>query len=431
MPPLARYQPNDAQITVAALDYLHNTAPGLGLRHAIAALPHPGNPTVAQIAALRREFPLEPTHAALTLAKLQPKARAKFPHLPYLWATPEALEQATHTYVARHKAARFALGRPTRIFDLCAGIGGDALALAHIAPVTAVDLSPVRTTCLCFNALDAPPPHPLEIQTRDIHDFLAELPPDTSVHIDPARRAAGKRSPHYADLIPGPDFLERLLTRARAVMVKLSPAVDFDSLPPAHIEIISHDRTVVQALLLVGFDLPPAQRTATILTGDGPGWSLTASPRPAVVPPMPAEVFAPTPETPVHLYEVDGAITRAGLAQHLAEAHHLLPLTIDGGYLLSAPGATPLFLPPLTPFRVHTIVPISRVSTTLRHLPPNVPRGPVEVKARGHLPGIDTDPLQCTWSKTCPYAYTALLFRMVRETYAAIASRSLYLPDTR
>jgi len=57
------------------------------------------------------------------------------------------------------------------------------------------------------------------------------------------------------------------------------------------------------------------------------------------VAPLPAEAFAPVAERAVYLYEVDGAVTRAGLAQVFAAARGLLPLTADGGYLLAAPGA--------------------------------------------------------------------------------------------
>src|SRR5437773_2735446 len=91
-------------------------------------------------------------HATFILGPRLPtkaaRAHCKFPELPYVWATPEAREQATHALLAAHKARQFAQMNPARIFDLCCGIGGDALALAEVAPVTAIDLSPVRTTCL-------------------------------------------------------------------------------------------------------------------------------------------------------------------------------------------------------------------------------------------------------------------------------------------
>ena len=452
MPPPAAYIPDDAQITLAALEYLR-TPDGTRLRQAIADLPSAGTaPTVAQIAALRRRHPAAPIHAALTLAKLQPKAagpKGKFPGLPYVWATPEALEQATHARVAKHKATRFAQHGAKHIYDLCAGIGGDALALAQRAPVTAVELSPVRALCLRFNAQDRPPAFPLEVRTENLENLIDSLPPDTWIHIDPSRRSAGRRSPRFADLIPGPDVLERIFTFARAGWaegaravgargarvrcgaaqgvragargaVKLSPAVDFASLPPGHLELISHEGTVVQALLWLGTDQTPDHRTATILSAENPAWSLTAAPRPTVVNPIPPEAYAPA-QRPVYLYELDGALTRAALAQDFAEPRHLLPLTIDGGYLLSPPGSQLLVESPLTPFRVHAIVPFGQVQAALARCA-GTP-GVVEVKARGRLPGIDTDELQRLWTKARPMTRTVLLFGHKGTVWAAIAQR--------
>ncbi len=437
MPPLA-YQPDDAQITVSALEYLR-TAEGMGLRQAIAELPRAGvAPTVAQIAGLRKRFPAAPTHAALALAKLQPKAagpQGKFPEMAYVWATPEALEQATHAQVARYKAARFAHFGARQVFDLCAGIGGDALALAHHAPVTAVELSPVRAACLRFNALERSLPFPIAVRNEDLTQIIDTLPPDAWVHIDPARRSAGKRSARYADLIPGPEVLQRLFARVRGGAIKLSPAVEFDTLPPSppappsHLELISHNGAVVQALLWIGTGLPPNQRTATVLARGRADWSLTAPPRP-VAPGSIGEGITQA-DAPRHLYELDGAVTRAGLAQVVADTYALTPLTVDGGYLLANAPASPVpatDAPPdsithvLTPFRVLAIVPFARVAAALRQLPP-LPPGPVEVKMRGHLPGIDADQLQYTWTKACTKVCTVLLFRHHEETRAIIAIR--------
>ena len=426
MPANAAYVPDDAQITLAALEYLR-TAEGLRLRQAIAELPRGGTqPTVAQIAGLRKHFPAGPTHAALALARLQPKAagvQGKFPEMEYVWATPEALEQATHAQVARHKAARFAQWGARHIYDLCAGIGGDALAFAEFAPVTAIEVSPVRAACLRFNAEDRRPPFPLTVHTADIRSFIDTLPADGWIHIDPARRSAGKRSVRYEDLIPGPEVLQRLFAHVRrgGGAIKLSPAVDFDSLPTGHVELISHDGSVVQALLWIDTDQAPGQRTATVLASGQPPWSLTAIPRPVAVASLPVEAYAPLAERPIYLYEVDGAVTRAGLAQVFAEPRQLQPLTVDGGYLLSTPGAALLKEAALTAFHVQVIVPFARVTAALAKCA--AAPGVIEVKTRGRLPGIDTDQLQHEWTKAHPVACTVLLFRHERETWAALARR--------
>ncbi|HVT80989.1 MAG TPA: hypothetical protein VHM90_10050, partial [Phycisphaerae bacterium] len=49
--------------------------------------------------------------------------------------------------------------------------------------------------------------------------------------------------------------------------------------------------------------------------------------------------------------------------------------------------------------------------------------GPVEVKTRGGLPGIDTDRLQRVWSKAAPCGRTVLLFSYGGDVAAVIARR--------
>jgi hypothetical protein len=439
--PNAIYQPDDSQITLAGLEFLR-TPDGGRLRQAVATLPSGGAaPTVAQIALLRKEFPAEPVHTALALGRLQAKAagpHGKFPHLGYVWATPEALEQATHLTVGRYKAERFAALGATHLFDLCAGIGGDTLAFLERFPVTAVEMSPVRAACLRFNAQESVPPlqHSLEVRQEDVGAHAAQWPADAWVHIDPARRSAGKRSTRYEDLIPGPGVLEQLFAGNRRGAVKLSPAVDFASLPPisgsdsgkntGHVELISHLGTVVQALWWLGTPQSPQARTATVLGSSGERWSLTAPPRPA----EPADVQA-GPIAGARLYELDGAITRAGLAQVLAESLGLTPLTVDGGYLLGKRDLPP---PSQTPWRgalhaaiaafdVQTIVPMGRIPEALAQLPASPP-GAVEVKSRGHLPGLDCDDLQRKWSRLHGRLCTVLLFRQRGETLAAVGFRA-------
>ncbi|HVX85657.1 MAG TPA: hypothetical protein VH253_12820, partial [Phycisphaerae bacterium] len=275
--PSTSYTPDDSRLTPASLEFLA-TPEGITLRTRILSLlaDRPRRQlSVADIAALRKSTTPDHLHAALTLCQLQPKAAQKFPSLHaaagFIFATPEALEQATDELLATHKAARFApaLSPNTPIIDLCSGIGGDSLPLANIAPTTAIDLSEPRTTCLRLNAQSLPPTHPLTIQTNDITTHSPFTIHHSLFHIDPARRHAGRRSHQYADLLPGPAFLATLISHHPGGAIKLSPAVDFESLPPGHIELLSHSGAVLQAVLYTGAlaqQFPPDTRTATILS---------------------------------------------------------------------------------------------------------------------------------------------------------------------
>ncbi len=373
MPPTPPYSPADVSLTLPALDFLHSRAGQSLLSQLATSLQSHPTLTVADIATLRKSHPPDIVHAALTLAQLQKKARLKFPDLPFTWAVPEALEQATDARVAAHKANRFANAGATKILDLCAGIGGDTVALAKIAPTTAYDLSPIRTTCLRYNLdslhLSA------EIRTEDIRTLLA-FPqienqkskienPQAFFHIDPARRSAGKRSPAFEDLIPGPDLLLPLMARFPAGALKLSPAVDFDSLPPGHLEIISHNRTVVQAVLWTGKlaePFPAGSRTATIIEDNAPSFSHTAPPESPTL----------TPTVASYLFEADPALTRAAIATPLAKSLDLHALTIDAGYLTGDTPPPPRRTRPLPRNPHHPLLP----GTRHRRAQPSLPHRP-------------------------------------------------------
>ncbi|HVS72010.1 MAG TPA: hypothetical protein VHQ47_12215, partial [Phycisphaerae bacterium] len=364
MPPPTPYSPDDSHLSPASLNFLA-TPEGITLRTRILALlagrPH-RKLTVADIAALRKSTSPDHLHAALTLCQLQPKAAQKFPSLHdaagFVFATPEALEQATDELLAAHKATRFApaLLPDTHIIDYCSGIGGDSLPLANIAPLTAIDLSPARTTCLRLNAQSLPPKHPLTIQSTDITTHSLSTIHHSLFHIDPARRHAGRRSHQYADLLPAPDFLATLISHHPGGAIKLSPAVDFDSLPgargeiPSHLELLSHNGAVLQAVLYTGSlaaQFPPNTRTATLLSPTAPPFSFTHQ---AQV----SQSLTPLPQPGDYLYELDGALTRAQLAAPFANIHNLTPLTPDAGYL-SSPRL--LHHPALTPFQVTALLP--------------------------------------------------------------------------
>jgi hypothetical protein len=255
--------------------------------------------------------------------------------------------------------------------------------------------------------------------------------------MDPSRRwneggtdkGSARRSARYEDLIPGPPVIQRLSTRVAGLALKLSPAVDFTSLPPGHLELISHHGSVVQAVLWMGKLTEESnhdKRTATVLSDDASAWSFTGRPGDVMINPVPEiEHFLKSSPSPprVHFYELDGAVTRAGLAHAYADQKGLVPLTADGGYLLGAENLPPLAEAPLTAFEVHAIVPFSveRVIHALTEQPEKP--GTVEVKCRGNLPGVETDALQRNWSKKVPAAYTVLLFRYQNDTVAAIATR--------
>ena len=89
----------------------------------------------------------EKAAAATTQAHLRQRGTAKFGDAArQMFFTPDALEQATRSRVADHRAARLAAAVPGgSVVDLGCGIGGDLLAFARAGLLAAgIDQDPVR-----------------------------------------------------------------------------------------------------------------------------------------------------------------------------------------------------------------------------------------------------------------------------------------------
>ena len=144
--------------------------------------------------------------AAVRLALARRKAAGKFERGDRMWVEPVGVEQATAEPVARHKALRFQ-SCPI-VVDLCAGIGGDAIALAGNSRVVAVDLDPGMCRRLRWNAeVYEVADSVLAVQAR-AESFA--IPAGARVHIDPDRRALGdRRARALEDYAPGPAVLGR------------------------------------------------------------------------------------------------------------------------------------------------------------------------------------------------------------------------------
>ncbi len=188
-----------------------------------------GRPELTVATALRREG-LDPERAALTLdaASTRRRARATFPDAEQLLLTREALEQASDPLVSAWRAARIAqvLAPGGVVLDLCAGAGGDTLALAAAGlSVRAVERDPLRAALLAHNArtrnLD------VEVVLADLDDV--EVPRGAIVHVDPSRRRDGRRVRRLRDHEPEvPRVLARVRPAAAGIALTLSPAVDLD-----------------------------------------------------------------------------------------------------------------------------------------------------------------------------------------------------------
>lgn len=210
---------------------------------------------------------LDPSRAAAVaeVAHARLRARDRWPDADALLFTRTALEQASDPDVSAWRARRYA--GAVAITDLCAGIGGDALALAAAggATVAAIDVDPSRLLLLRHNA---------QVRGCDLRPVLADATrPITGrgpVHADPSRRRGERRARHLGEYGPPVDrLLDAIGSRPAGVVVSPGVALDDPVLPPGEIEFVQVGTQLVEAVVWTGDLAAGSGRSATLLpSGD-------------------------------------------------------------------------------------------------------------------------------------------------------------------
>jgi len=301
------------RFTIQDVAYLRSTAG----TEALAALANrPLADRLADVAAAR-QVAGDRFAAALETAVLRRKATAKLAD-PTTWLFCDAaLQQATATAVAQHRATRLH-GRD--VHDVTCGIGADLVELAAVANrCVGSDVDPVRLAMAAHNCPDVP-----LVQADARHPVTR----NTVVLADPARRDdTGRRRWHPTDLTPPlPDLVEAY--KGRDLVVKCAPGLDFAAVPWAdEIELVSLDGTVREACLWTGsLATQGSHRRATVLRHDRSQWTITdADPDDCPIRPPGAWLIDP-----------DGAVVRAGLVRQYATRHDLGQLDPRIAYLTGA-----------------------------------------------------------------------------------------------
>jgi SAM-dependent methyltransferase len=240
--------------------------------------------------------------AALGQVELRRHAAAKLgDDAARMYFTREGLEQATRAPVARHRAARVALGGPS-VVDLTCGIGGDLVAFARAGLTTAgIDLDPLRVEIARANLAALGLGGAVEVGDATTLDVA----PFATAYADPARRGARGRTFDAHDWTPPWTFVESLLTGHACV--KVAPGIPHSLVPRrAEAEWVS-DQGEVKEAVLWSPALASADRRATVI-GRGGLATLTEEDDPG----------ADVGTVAAFLYEPDGAVIRAGLVTAVA-----------------------------------------------------------------------------------------------------------------
>lgn len=354
---------------------------------------------------LRKTLSANRARLALLQVSLRRKARAKFTRADELFFERTALEQSTDEWIARHKAARFGSGR---VADLCCGIGGDAMQLAAERDLVGVELDPTKALFAEAN-LRAVGVARLEIRQEDA--TTSDLSEFAAWHLDPDRRAHGRRVTALADLLPALEVIEALVAQNPHAALKLAPATD----PPPRweremeLEWISRDGECRQLVAWSG-DLArePGRRVATSLAADGSSsCSLVGQPhQPVSVAPLGA-----------FLYEPDPAVLAARLTGEIAARHGLSAVAAGSVYLTSDRHCSD---PLLSAFEVGEALPMDRkrLKSALRARG----IGRLEIKKRG----VDIDPeaLRRELDPRGENAATLIVTRVAGRATAILARRA-------
>ncbi len=306
--------------------------------------------------------------AALRIVEGRRRGASKFPDAHRMWLDPIGAEQATAEVVARHKSIRFA--QASVVVDLCAGVGGDTLAIAaRGARVLAVDRDHGMNRRLQWNA-----------QVHDVSERVLPIrstaeafvrPAGAWVHLDPDRRAGGtKRAKGLAAYVPGLEFLHSLIKNAPGGALKLGPASDFEAhfgSSDLEIELISLDGECKEATVWFGA-AAGCRRRATRLP-EGATWTDRDAP---------GERYALIDSRRGWIFDPDPALIRSGLLDGFASSHGLARFAAGVDYLC---GSECLNSPFLAAFAVEAVLPLDlkrlRRELTARRI------GTLEIKTRG------------------------------------------------
>ncbi len=201
---------------------------------------------------------LDPWQKAMLAQQIELRARARrrFPN-PHQWLwTERSLAQASDWSSAAYKASLFP--PQCSVLDACCGAGVDAIALAALAQVQAVDRDPLMCWLTASNARWQG--RALQVENASMSPVAAQRYAEQAayLHIDPDRRSGERRLRDADQFSPPLDEVLGYMTYFRGGIVKIAPATQFPIDPVNRLDVpltrvwLGNHRECRQQLLLFG-----------------------------------------------------------------------------------------------------------------------------------------------------------------------------------
>ena len=396
----------------------------------LVSLEHDRRTELQQLGELRKSLSPERARLVVEQVDLRRRAVAKFgAAAARMFFTKTQLEQATDGGIAAYKVVRFrGAGGGRLIHDYCCGVGGDLMALAARGPAIGWELSPIvrlfaeKNLAAAAEFGDFPVSNSVASNGIVREADVTELTPGAHEmwHVDPDRRADGRRSTTLEHHSPGPEVIDRWRAVAPAGAVKLSPASE----PPeawqreGELEWITSQRECRQLVVWFGaLATSPGQRRATSL-------HVAHAADPSAVGSIKAASFCGAADEPCaaadeprrFLYDPDPSLIAAHLVGAIANHYELKSLGAGGTYLTGDRDVDDLLL---AKFEIVESLPLRAALVAAALAKRGV--GRVEVKKRGVT--VEPEKFRRSLKLRGDGEATVILTRVGKREIALIAQR--------
>jgi predicted RNA methylase len=263
------------------------------------------------------------------------KSKEKFPRAELMKFTSESLSQSSSMQVSEYRTwkMRNQLGTIKNALDICAGVGGDTIAMALRWNVIAVEkdkqiMDMLKHNCSVYNVQKK-----INFVQEDINElllnqeFIQTIKDSDVIFFDPSRRKDGKRTVKMEEYEPSLLLIKEFKKYNKNICVKISPGTDLSRIKyDCDTEVVSYKGEVKDIILWFGA-LKKDENIRTIMA--------TKLPERITIEKNEKEVDIKLERPLQYIYEPDPAFIKAKLITEIAEKHNLKKMSKNSIYLTS------------------------------------------------------------------------------------------------